>query len=86
MLDVEGAPAIGDAIRTCLRSAETARASAYRDARDAEAGADAPAMSLVVQRMVDARASGVCFTACPVTSRRDRVVLDTLAGRRPARR
>lgn len=80
VLDVEGARALGDAIRTCLRSAETARASAYRDARDAEAGADAPAMSLVVQRMVDARASGVCFTACPVTSRRDRVVIDSVEG------
>jgi len=80
VLDVEGAPAIGDAIRTCLHSAETARASAYRDARDAEAGLDAPAMSLVVQRMVDARASGVCFTACPVTSRRDRLVIDSVAG------
>jgi pyruvate,water dikinase len=37
-------------------------------------------MSLVVQRMVDARVSGVCFTACPVTHRRNRLVIDAAPG------
>ena len=37
-------------------------------------------MPLVVQRMVDARAAGVCFTADPVTNRRARLVLDSVAG------
>lgn len=80
VLDVEGEAALRHAIAVCLRSAENARASAYRAARDAAAHDGGPTMSLVVQRMVDARTSGVCFTACPVTARRNRLVIDAIAG------
>ncbi|MDG2304993.1 MAG: PEP/pyruvate-binding domain-containing protein [Candidatus Binatia bacterium] len=66
------------AIDQCLASAQSARAVAYRDSRDEAAGA--AVMSVVIQRMVSARASGVCFTADPVTSRRNRLVLDSVAG------
>lgn len=80
VLDVEGTAAIAEAIATCLHSATNARASAYREEQDGAAGEGAPVMSLVVQRMADARVSGVCFTACPVTHRRNRLVIDSASG------
>jgi phosphohistidine swiveling domain-containing protein len=82
VLDVRGRAALSAAIEVCLASAGSARASAYRDARDRdEVGHDSPAvMSIVIQRMVDARASGVCFTVDPVTHRRNRLVIDSVAG------
>ena len=80
VLDVSGAAALRDAIGVCLASVENARASAYRDARDAQAEEFSVPMSIVVQRMVDARVSGVCFTACPVTNRKNRLVIDAVEG------
>ena len=82
VLDVSGESAIRDALVTCLESAENARAAAYRDERaDAFDRMDtAPAMSIVAQRMVAARAAGVCFTVCPVTHRRNRLVIDAVEG------
>jgi len=94
ILDVVGAAAIRGAIEACLRSATSERASAYREARDAtepESSGDGDAalaippsadvvMSIVVQRLVDARVSGVCFTVDPVTNRRNRLVIDSVAG------
>ncbi len=82
VLDVCGERAIRDALVACLESAENARSAAYRDER-AGFGAgseDAPVMSIVVQRMVPARVAGVCFTACPVTHRRNRIVIDAVEG------
>lgn len=78
ILNVRGRDELYAAVDACLASLESGRASAYRDAREE---ADLPsAMSVVIQRMVAARASGVCFTADPVTSRRKRLVLDSVAG------
>ena len=77
VLNVRGPVELRAAIERCLASLSSARASAYRDAREGEG---AHAMSVVIQRMVNARASGVCFTADPVTSRRGRLVLDSVAG------
>jgi pyruvate,water dikinase len=79
VLGVRGPDALRTAIDTCLASAASARAAAYREARDGER-AEADVMSIVIQRLVDARVSGVCFTADPVTSRRQRLVLDSVAG------
>ena len=82
VLDVRGEAALRDAIELCLASAVSERASAYREAREQDEErlqADA-VMSLVIQRMVDARASGVCFTVDPVTHRRNRLVIDSVAG------
>ncbi len=78
VLDVRGPEALRRAIETCLASAKSDRATAYRDARDEEA--EGAVMSIVIQRMVDARVSGVCFTADPVTNRRQRLVLDSVRG------
>ena len=77
VLNVEGLSAVERAVEDCLRSAETARATAYRDQ---QAGQRNVTMNVVVQRMVDARAAGVVFTANPVTARRDQIVIDAVAG------
>lgn len=76
-LGVEGIEAVRDAVERCLASARGVRASTYRE----EMGAPAEArMSVIVQCMVDARASGVLFTADPVTGARDRVIVDATSG------
>lgn len=77
VLNVEGADSLRTAIEDCLRSLETARATAYRG-EHLERGE--VQMNIVVQQMVDARAAGVVFTVNPVTARRDQVVIDAVAG------
>ncbi|MCC7517208.1 MAG: hypothetical protein IT470_07715 [Pseudomonadales bacterium] len=77
ILDVEGIDALKDALNHCLASVTSARARAYQDAKQQTSDV---AMTVVVQRMVDARAAGVLFTADPVTGRRNCVVLDAVAG------
>ncbi|MDT7581082.1 MAG: rifampicin phosphotransferase, partial [Pseudonocardiales bacterium] len=77
-LNVVGAEALLDAVRRCWASLWTDRAVAYRR----EAGVDPTGVRLavVVQRMVDARAAGVLFTADPLTGRRHRSVVDASPG------
>ena len=77
-LNVLGTDAVLDAVRRCWGSLWTDRAVAYRDAN----GIDHRAVHLavVVQRMVDARAAGVMFTADPVTGRRHQTVIDANPG------
>jgi pyruvate,water dikinase len=77
VLDVEGAPALRAAVKSCLRSLESRRAASYREDQSAQ---PSPRMSVVVQKMVDARAAGVLFTANPVNARRDQLVLDAVRG------
>src|SRR5689334_7085227 len=74
VLDVTGSGELIAAIKKCWESLHTARAVAYRNARDID-----PAtvrMAVVVQRMVDAAVAGVLFTANPVTGRRTEMVVD----------
>lgn len=75
---VVGAAAVIDAVRRCWASLHTERAVAYRR----RSGTDAPdlAMGVVVQRMVDARAAGVLFTADPLTGDRRVVRIEAVAG------
>lgn len=79
VLDVDGEPALLDAIRRTLASAFGDRLWAYL----ARGGADAPGASVclavVVQRMVRATASGVAFSVDPVTCRPG-VVIEAVAG------
>ena len=77
VLDVEGMPALRDAVVHCLQSLFSERAQAYRKMRT---GSDAAVISVVVQRMVDARCAGVVFTADPTTARRDRMVVEAIEG------
>ena len=61
----------------CLASANSVQVSAYADALTPRTGME---LAVVVQRMIDARLAGVLFTADPVTSRRDRWVLEVVEG------
>ncbi|WP_440988732.1 PEP/pyruvate-binding domain-containing protein [Haloarchaeobius baliensis] len=79
VLDVSGTDEVVAAVRTCLASLFTDRAVAYR-ARNDVPTADA-AMAVVVQRFVEPRASGILFTADPVTGDRTVSVVDAGPGR-----
>jgi phosphohistidine swiveling domain-containing protein len=77
-LNVVGADAVLDAVRSCWASLWTDRAVAYRAAN----GVDhrAVRLAVVLQEMVDAQVAGVMFTANPVTGKRRQVVLDASPG------
>jgi len=77
VLGVEGAPAIRQAVERCLASATGPQAQAYRDEMRTQGDVQ---MAIVVQRMVDAAAAGVIFTADPVNGQRDRVVVNAVPG------
>ena len=70
---------LADAVRRCFASADAARVTAYHAARASD-GAAAAGMAVLVQRMVDPIASGVAFTANPVTGRRDESVVTAVRG------
>jgi rifampicin phosphotransferase len=77
ILSVSGGAAIREAVEQCIASASGVRAEAYRNDTHAHG---AGRMAVVVQRMVDAAAAGVAFTADPVTGQRDRVVIHAVPG------
>ncbi|MDV8002435.1 PEP/pyruvate-binding domain-containing protein [Rhodococcus sp. IEGM 1408] len=87
VLGVDSAEGFAAAVRTCVDSVASRRASSYRavpgsstsDHADHTAAPDVP-MHLVVQQMVDARAAGVVFTADPASGRRDLMVIDAVPG------
>jgi rifampicin phosphotransferase len=76
ILDVSGFEPLEEAVTRCLASRSLARAEAYRS----HAGERRAAMTVIVQSMVEARAAGVIFTVDPVSGRRDRLVIDAVAG------
>ncbi len=76
-LNVVGDDALLDAIRRCWASLWNERAVAYRRAHGVDDGS--VSLAVVVQRMVDAAAAGVLFTADPVTGRRRRAAIDAIA-------
>jgi rifampicin phosphotransferase len=77
-LNVAGDSALLDAIRRCWASLWNDRAVAYRRANRIDERS--VQLAVVVQRMVNASAAGVLFTADPVTGRRRRAVIDAIAG------
>ena len=77
-LNVRGPAALVEAVRGCWASLWTARAMAYRERRNIEA--PSVKLAVVVQRMVEAEAAGILFTADPVGGRRDRVVIEASWG------
>ncbi|WP_319431692.1 PEP/pyruvate-binding domain-containing protein [Mycobacterium sp. RTGN5] len=77
VLGVDSLDGFAAAVRQCVASVRSERASAY-GAHDE--GRGAVTMHVVVQHMVDARAAGVVFTADPTTGRRDLMVIDAIAG------
>jgi len=77
-LNIAGRAAVVDAVQSCWRSLFTERAVAYR--RDRGIPDQSVAMSVVVQRMVDAEAAGVLFTINPVTGAMDELVVEAARG------
>lgn len=77
-LNVVGAGAVVEAVRNCWASLWTDRAVSYRASRGIDPAA--VALAVVVQRMVDATAAGVLFTANPLTGRRQQAVIDASPG------
>jgi rifampicin phosphotransferase len=77
VLDVQGAAAIEIAVRRCWRSARSPEAEAYRERMGITSP---PRMAVLVQRMVQPRASGVAFGADPVTGDRDTKLVTAVPG------
>ncbi|GAA1847247.1 PEP/pyruvate-binding domain-containing protein [Pseudonocardia ailaonensis] len=82
LLDVRGEEAVLAAVVECWSSLWTARAMEYRAGHRARQGIgpDPVSLAVVIQRMVDADASGVLFTADPTTGRRDRIAIGAAWG------
>jgi pyruvate,water dikinase len=77
-LDIEGDDALLAAVRGCWASLWNERAVAYRGDHGIDDGS--VELAVIVQRMVDATAAGVMFTADPITGRRGTAVIDAAAG------
>jgi len=77
-LNVVGAEAMLEAVRKCWASLWTARAIGYR-ARN-RIPPDEVALAVVVQQMIASEASGVLFTANPLTGHRGEMVIDASFG------
>jgi pyruvate,water dikinase len=77
-LNVRGEEALLEAVRACWASLWTARAMAYREKEGIEPAS--VSLAVVVQRMVEAEAAGILFTADPVSGRRDRTVISAAWG------
>ncbi|HYF92815.1 MAG TPA: PEP/pyruvate-binding domain-containing protein [Symbiobacteriaceae bacterium] len=73
-LNIEGEPAVLEAVRRCWSSLWTPRAISYR-ARQGIAPGDL-SLAVVIQRQVHADAAGVLFTVNPVTGHRLQMVID----------
>ena len=77
-LYVKGARAVRDAVQRVWDSAFAERAMSYRASRGLPT--EGIEIAVVVQRMVDARVSGVVFTADPTTGDVHRIVISSLFG------
>ena len=87
VLDVRGDAQVIAAVERCWASASSARVAANRaelgtriPSRISGRGGDTGAMAVLVQQMVPASASGVAFTADPVTGFRDVVRVSAIKG------
>ncbi|NLT36555.1 MAG: phosphoenolpyruvate protein kinase [Methanomassiliicoccus sp.] len=71
-------PNVSENVRKCWASFWNTRAISYRH----KAGVDqiSSGIAVVVQRMVDARSSGIMFTSDPVSGRKDRIVMESSWG------
>jgi len=77
-LNITSLEGLREAVVNCWSSLWTARAIGYR-ARNRIHGADL-ALAVVVQSMVESRASGVMFTANPLSGLRSETVIDAALG------
>lgn len=77
-LNIIGEDALLQAVVNCWGSLWTARAIGYRSRNSI--AQDEVALSVVVQEMVQSEASGVLFTANPLTGNRNETVIDATLG------
>jgi phosphohistidine swiveling domain-containing protein len=78
-LHIHGQAGVVDAVHWCWASLWTARAAAYREKQGLNDVA-AIRMAVVVQVMIDAEVSGVMFTANPITTATDELVINASWG------
>jgi pyruvate,water dikinase len=78
LLDVEGEAALLDAVRRCWASLWNERALRYRVHTGSDPGQ--AALAVVVQAMVPARAAAVVFTADPLTTDGESMLLEAASG------
>jgi rifampicin phosphotransferase len=77
-LNIKGIEAFLDAVKKCWASLWTARAITYREKN--QIPQTEVSIAVVVQEMIPADASGVLFTANPLTGRRSEMVIDAVYG------
>jgi phosphohistidine swiveling domain-containing protein len=77
LLNIDPAKVEDAALQVWL-SGKTDSLRRYRAGRNLDP--DGGALSVIVQRMIDAKIAGVAFTANPVDGRRDRLVISAVAG------
>jgi pyruvate,water dikinase len=77
-LNVVGETAVMEAVIGCFSSLWTARAIGYRHRN--HIAQESVALAVVVQAMVQSEASGVLFTANPLTGHREETVIDATHG------
>jgi phosphohistidine swiveling domain-containing protein len=80
VLKVRGEQELGAALTVCWESLSADRVEAYLKRRGLEGLAAGLTMSVLVQRMVPARAAGVAFSADPLSGARDVVVVHAVRG------
>ena len=80
VLGVRGEEELEAALKECWESLGADRVLAYLDRRGLNALAETLTMSVLIQRMVPARAAGVAFSADPLTGARDVVVVHAVRG------
>ncbi len=77
-LNVRGEEQVVFYVKKIWSSLFTARAIAYRDSHNIPH--DKTFMSVVVQKLINARSAGVMFTLHPVTGDRDKIVIESVWG------
>lgn len=77
-LNVLGVTSVLDSVKRCYASLWSDRAVRYRALKGG--GAAGEAMAVVIMGLVPSEASGIAFTAHPVTGERDRVVINASWG------
>ncbi|MFC3455071.1 PEP/pyruvate-binding domain-containing protein [Amycolatopsis speibonae] len=76
-LDIRDAEEVLAAVRRCWASLWSDRATRYRAAHGLDR---APAIAVIVQRLVDAECAGVLYTANPVSGNRSEIIVDAAPG------
>ena len=77
LLNVDGNWHLLKSVKECWASFYTSRAILYRKKNNFS---QEPRMAVVVQKMIDAKKSGVIFTANPVTKNRNEMVIESIFG------